>query len=223
MRTVCKAMIPEVAKRRLASFVDVFCDRGAFNASDTERIFQAATVHGLGVRAHMCQLSPTSLAYLLETFGPASFDHMDRVGDEDIAILARRDTIVTLLPAANYFLGLERFAAARKLIDAGVPIALASDYNPGTAPSLSMPMVLSLACTQMRMSPAEAIAAATVNSAWAVRLQAGKGTVEPGKDADLAVFDVDDYREVPYWFGSNRCSGTVLAGQYQSNCSFANL
>jgi imidazolonepropionase len=208
---VCKEMIPQAAKRKLAQFVDVFTDRGAFSAADTEKIFAAARAHGLGVRAHVCQLSQESLQPLLR-FDPASFDHLDHVSDADIAALAQHNTVATLVPGANYFLGLDKFPPARKLIDAGVPLALASDFNPGSSPTPSMPFVLSLACTHMKMSPAEAISSATINGAWALRLQDRKGSVEPGKDADLAVFEADDYREIPYWFATNRCAFTILNG-----------
>ncbi|HLB88215.1 MAG TPA: imidazolonepropionase, partial [Terriglobales bacterium] len=208
---ICKEMIPQAAKRKLARFVDVFTDRGAFTAEDTEKIFEAANKHGLGVRAHVCQLSETVLWPLLR-FNPASFDHMDYVNEDDIPQLAKRDTVATLVPGANYFLGLEKFPPARKLIDAGVPVSLATDYNPGSSPTPSMPFVLSLACTHMKMSPAEVIAAATINGAWALRLQERKGSIEPGKDADLAVFETGDYREIPYWFASNRCAFTVMSG-----------
>jgi imidazolonepropionase len=208
---VCKEMIPQAARRKLAEFVDVFCDKGAFTAAETEQIFEAAAQNGLGVRAHVGQLSQTALAPLLR-FNPASFDHMDYVSDDDIPRLAERDTVATLVPGANYFLGLKEYPNARKLIDSGVPVALATDYNPGTSPTISMPMAMSLACTHMRMSPAEAISASTINAAWALRLAERKGSIEPGKDADLAVFDVDDYREIPYWFGNNRCAATVLNG-----------
>jgi imidazolonepropionase len=208
---VCKQMIPVAAKRQLAQFVDVFCDKGAFTAYETEHIFAAAAEHGLSVRAHMGQLSQTSLQPFLR-FNPASFDHMDHVSEADIAALAKHDTVATLVPGANYFLGLKEYPNARKLIDSGVPVALATDYNPGTSPTSSMPMALSLACTHMKMSPAEAIAAATINGAWALRVADGKGSIEPGKDADLAIFTVDDYREIPYWFGANRCSMTITNG-----------
>ena len=208
---VCEKMIPQAAKRKLAQFVDVFTGRGAFSVEDTATIFAAAEKHGLGGRAHVCQLSETSLQPLLR-YNLASFDHMDRANDTDIRELARRDTIATLVPAANYFLGLEKFPPARKLIDAGVPVALATDYNPGSAPTPSMPFVLSLACTRMKMSPGEAISAATINGAHALRLGERKGSIEPGKDADFAVFEADDYREIPYWFASNRCAFTVLNG-----------
>ncbi len=209
---VCKRMIPYAAKNKLAKFVDIFCDKGAFTAEDTERVFEAATKNGLGVRAHVCQLSETVLWPLLR-FHPASFDHMDHVNEDDIPQLAKRDTVATLVPGANYFLGTGKYPPARKLIDAGVPIALATDYNPGSSPTPSMPFVLSLACTNMRMPPAEAIASATINGAWSLGLQDRKGSIEPGKDADLAVFDVDDYREIPYWSGVNRCVATILDGE----------
>ena len=177
---VCKEMVPLVAERKLAQFVDVFTDRGAFTAEDTERIFDAAKKHGLGVRAHVCQLSETALRPLLR-FNVASFDHMDHVSENDIRLLAKTETVATLVPGANYFLGLDNFPPARKLIDGGVAVALATDYNPGSSPTLSMPFVLSLACTHLKMSPAEAIAAATVNGAWALRLQERKGSDRTGK------------------------------------------
>jgi imidazolonepropionase len=208
---VCEQMIPQAAERKLAQFVDVFTDRGAFSAEDTEKIFDAAKKFGLGVRAHVCQLSETALRPLLR-FRVASLDHLDHISPADIKQLARSETVATLVPGANYFLGLEKFPPARELIDGGAAVALATDYNPGSSPTPSMPFVLSLACTHLKMSPAEAIAAATINGAWALRLQERKGSIEPGKDADLAVFDVADYREIAYWIASNRCAFSVLNG-----------
>lgn len=211
VRLICDEMIPAVSKRKLAEFVDVFCERGAFNMQRSERILRAAIDHRLGVRAHVCQLTLTNLAPLIGLH-PASLDHMDVVTDDDISALAKVDTVATLLPAANYFLGLRSFPPARKLIDSGVAVALATDYNPGTAPTPSMPFVLSAACTHMKMSPAEAITAATYNGACALHLQSHKGSLEPGKDADIAIFDAKDYRELAYWFGVSRCCETVLRG-----------
>lgn len=208
---VCNQMIPQVAKRKLAQFVDVFTDKGAFSAEDTEKIFRAAQQHGFGVRAHVCQLSQTALQPLLR-FNPASLDHLDHVSEADITALADSETIASLVPGANYFLGLGKYPPARKLIDSGVAVALATDYNPGSSPTPSMPFVLSLACTHMKMSPAEAISAATINAAWALRLQERKGSIEPGKDADLAVFEVNDYREIAYWFAVDRCALAIMNG-----------
>lgn len=213
---VCGQMIPQAAKRKLARFVDVFCDAGAFTDEDSARIFAAARENGLKVRAHISQLKRTPLQSLLR-FDPASLDHLDHVDDGDISHLARSNTIATLVPGANYFLGLEKYPPARKLIDGGAAVALATDYNPGSSPTASMPFVLSLASTHMKMSPAEAISAATVNGAWALGLQESKGSIEAGKDADLAVFEVEDYREISYWVAANRCSHTVLNGQVQAN------
>ena len=208
---VCNEMLPVVAKRKLAQFVDVFSDRGAFSAEETGRIFAAAEKHHLAVRAHVGQLSETRLGPLLR-YHPASLDHMDYVNDADLLPLAHTDTIATFVPGANYFLGLARYPDARRFIAAGVAVALATDYNPGSSPTLSMPMAMSLACTHMKMSPAEAIAAATINGAWALRLADSKGSVEAGKDADLAVFEVSDYREIAYWFGANLCVLTIMNG-----------
>jgi imidazolonepropionase len=214
---ICKEMIPRAARENLAQFVDVFCEKVAFNLEETEQIFAAAKKNGLGARAHVGQLSETALEPLLH-FNPASFDHLDHVSDHDIRLLAQRDTIATLVPGANYFLGMKEYPNARRLIDAGVPVALATDYNPGTSPTVSMPMAMSLGCTQMKMSPEEAIAAATINGAWALRMAGRKGSLEAGKDADLVVFDVVDYREIPYWFGMNRCAMTIMNGAPLSSC-----
>ncbi len=212
IREVAEKMIPQAAKKKLTEFVDVFCDRGAFTVEQAEQIFGAALKHGLGVRAHICQLAQSEVWPLLR-FKPASLDHMDYVGDEDIPRLAKHGIIVTLLPGANHFLGLKQYPEARRLIEAGVAVALATDYNPGTSPTTSMAFVMSLACTQMKMTPAEAIASATINGAHALRLGERKGSIEPGKDADLAIFDVKDYREIPYWMAGSRCRATVFRGE----------
>lgn len=209
---VCEEIIPLAAKKKLAQFVDVFCERGAFTLEQTKRIFAAARAHGLGVRAHVGQFTATRIASLL-AHKPASLDHMDCIHPEDVALLAQGETVAVLLPGANYFLGHKDFPDARKLIDAGVLVALATDYNPGSSPTPSLPFVMSLSCTHMKMTPGEAIAATTINAACALGLQERKGSIEAGKDADLAVFDVDDYREIAYWFAWNRCAEMVVAGQ----------
>jgi imidazolonepropionase len=209
---VCREIIPLAARKKLAQYVDVFCERGAFTLEQTERIFAAARASGLGTRAHVGQFTATRLGGLL-AHQPASLDHMDSVHPEDLSLLAQAGTVAVLLPGANYFLGHKEFPDARRLIEAGVAVALATDYNPGTSPTPSMPFVLSLACTHMKMGPDEAIAAATINAACALRLQSRKGSVEPGKDADLAIFDVQDYREIAYWFAWDRCDEMVVAGE----------
>jgi len=208
---VCSEMMPAVAKRKLARFSDVFCEHGAFSAHETEQVFRAAQQNELAMRAHVGQFAETRLEPLLR-FNPASLDHMDYVNESDLPALAASGTVATLVPGANYFLGLSHYPNARQFIAAGVAIALATDYNPGSSPTLNMPMAMSLACTHMKMSPAEVIAAATINGAWALRIADQKGSIEPGKDADLAVFDVKDYREIPYWFGVNHCQLKILNG-----------
>jgi imidazolonepropionase len=212
VKKVCEEIIPLAAKKKLAQYVDVFCEGGAFTPEQSERIFAAARVHGLGARAHVGQFTATRLGGLLK-HQPASLDHMDCVHPEDLSLLAESDTVAVSLPGSNYFLGHKEFPDARRLIDAGVPVALATDYNPGTSPTPSMPFVMSLACTHMKMSPAEAIAAGTINAACALRLQERKGSLEAGKDADMAIFDVKDYREIAYWFAWDRCDGMVVAGR----------
>jgi imidazolonepropionase len=216
VKLVCDQMIPQAAKRKLATCVDVFCDRGAFDEQQSLQVLAAAQRNGLSGRAHVSQLVPTKLEHLLGA-APLSLDHLDFVADGDIALIAKSGTIATLLPGANYFLGLREFPPARKLIDSGAAVALATDYNPGTSPILSMPFILSLACTQMKISPAEAISAAAINGAWALRLADRKGSLEAGKDADAVMFDITDYRELCYWVGrdSPNCviaNGTVILG-----------
>ena len=212
VQLICEQMIRTAAKRKLARFVDVFCDRGAFDEEDSLKIMQAARHHGFGLRIHISQLRRTSVERLL-ALRPTSLDHLDQANIPDITLLARSETIATLVPGANYFLGLRDYPPARKLIDAGAAVALATDYNPGTSPVVSMPFVLSLACTQMRMTPAEVIAASTINGAYSLGLGSRKGSIEPGKDADLAVFDLADYREIAYWVGKNSCSAIIAGGE----------
>ncbi|HMF91833.1 MAG TPA: imidazolonepropionase [Candidatus Angelobacter sp.] len=209
---VCEEIIPRVAQRKLAEYVDVFCERGAFTLAQSERVLAAARRHGLGTRAHVCQFTPSELQGLL-ALRPASLDHMDCVREEDLAALSRTETVAVLLPGANYFLGHKVYPGARRLIDSGAALALATDFNPGTSPTPSMPFVISAACTHMQMTPAEAIAATTINAACALRMGDRKGSIEPGKDADLAVFDVADHREIAYWFAWNRCVEMIVSGQ----------
>jgi imidazolonepropionase len=209
---VCREIIPYAGKKKLASFVDVFCERGAFTPEQSEKIFAVAQAAGLGTRAHVCQFTPSKLDRFL-AYKPASLDHMDCVAPEDLALLGRGQTVATLLPGANYFLGHHEFPDARRLIDAGAPVALATDFNPGTSPTPSMPFVISLACTHMKMTVAEAIAAASINAACALNLETRKGSVERGKDADMAVFDFKDYREIGYWISWSRCHEVIVGGK----------
>jgi len=206
-------LLPEVAKDGLAEFCDVFCDRGAFTRSQSRRILSEGKQHGLVPRLHAEQLSRTGAAQLGVEVEAASCDHLEHINSTDIRRLAESRTVATLLPGCDFHLGWKEYAPARKLIEAGAIVALATDYNPGTCPTVSMPMILSLACTQLRMTPAEAIAAATINAAFALRRSKRIGSLETGKQADLAVFAVEDYREIPYYFGMNRCWMTMKRGE----------
>jgi imidazolonepropionase len=207
-----KRWIPTVATAGLAEFCDVFCDRGAFTVAQSRRILAAGRACGLVPRIHAEQLARTGGARLAIELHAASADHLEKVDGGDIRALALSNVVCTLLPGCGFHLNLGHCAPARKLIGAGAIVALATDFNPGTSPTLSMPMILSLACTQMRMTPAEAIAAATINPAYSLRQHDRVGSLEVGKYADLAAFDVDGYREIPYYFGVNLCSLTMKRG-----------
>ncbi len=213
LKLIEENLLPEIGERRLAEFCDVFCDRGAFTVEQSKRVLQAGRQWGLEPRMHAEQLSRTGAARLAILLRAASCDHLQHVNKSDIRALGKSQTVATLLPGCDFHLGLKRYAPARALIDAGAIVALATDYNPGTSPTLSMPMILSLACTQLRMTPAEAITAATINAAYALRREKQAGSLEVGKQADIAVFEVADYREIPYYFGVNHCWMTVKRGR----------
>ncbi len=205
--------IPAVAVAGLAEFCDVFCDRGAFSVAQARRILTAGRACGLVPRLHAEQRARTEAARLAVELNAASADHLEKINRGDIRALAASNVVATLLPGCCFHLGLRTYAPARALIDSGAIVAVATDFNPGTSPTLNMQMVLSLACTQMRMNPAEAIAAATINAAYSLRRHDRIGSLEVGKYADLAVFDLADYREIPYYFGVNHCWLTLKRGE----------
>ena len=207
-----KRWIPAVATAGLAEFCDVFCDRGAFTVTQARRVLTAGRACGLVPRIHAEQLVHTGAARLAIEVSAASADHLEKIDASDIPALALSNVVCTLLPGCGFHLGTGCYAPARKLIDAGAIVALATDFNPGTSPTLSMPMILSLACSQMHVTPAEAISAATINPAYSLRQQDRIGSLEAGKYADLAAFDVASYREIPYYFGMNLCSITMKRG-----------
>jgi imidazolonepropionase len=213
IRMLLEQLLPEVVGNSLAEFCDVFCDRGAFTRGQSRQILTAARAHGLTPRLHAEQLSHTGATQLAVKLGAASCDHLEQITAADIRALSKSNTVATLLPGCDFHLGWKQYAPARKLIDAGAIVALATDFNPGTSPTVSMPMILSLACSQLRMTPAEAITAATSNAAYALRREKLMGSLESGKQADLAVFEVEDYREIPYYFGMNRCWMTIKRGE----------
>jgi len=204
--------IPTVATAGLAEFCDVFCDRGAFTVEQSRRILMAGRAGGLVPRIHAEQLAHTGAVRLAIELQAASADHLEKINGSDIRALGLSNVVCTMLPGCCFHLGLKDYAPARKLIEAGAILGVATDFNPGTSPTLSMTMILSLACTQMRMTPAEAITAATINPAYSLRVHDRVGSLEVGKYADLAAFDVADYREIPYYFGVNLCSLTMKRG-----------
>jgi imidazolonepropionase len=213
IKLVSQRLIPQVAEKRLAKFADCFCDRGAFTVEECARVLKAGIRHGLVPRMHAEQLAHTGGTQLAIRLGAASVDHLDHVNEADVRALARSNTVATLVPGANFHLGLDHYPPARNLIDAGVIVALATDFNPGTSPTLNMQFIISLACSLMRMTPAEAISAATINAAYSLRLSDRLGSLEPGKQADLIVMKVADYREIPYYFAWNHCVMSVKCGR----------
>ncbi len=209
---LAKKWIPNVAMAGLAEFCDVYCDRGAFTVPQARKILAAGRACGLVPRLHAEQIAHTGAAQLAIEMQAASADHLEKLDHADIRALGLSNVVCTLLPGCCFHLGLAHYAPARDLIKAGAIVGLATDFNPGTSPTVSMAMILSLACTQMRMTPSEAISAATINPAYSLRQHDRVGSLEVGKYADLAAFDVADYREIPYYFGVNRCSLTMKRG-----------
>jgi len=213
LQLLTEELIPEVAENGLAEFCDVFCERGAFSVADSRQVLAAGRARGLVARVHAEQLSHTGATRMGMEMNAASCDHLEYLQAADIRALGKSRTVATLLPGCDFHLGLDRYAPARELIDAGAIVALATDFNPGTSPTLNMAMILSLACSLLRMTPAEAIAAATINAAYSLGREKRIGSIEVGKQADLAVFEVADYREIPYYFGVNTCWMTMKRGE----------
>ena len=210
---IVRLILPAAALEGLAEYCDVFVERGAFAVAQARRILAAARALGLKPRLHAEQLSRMGGARLAVEVEAASVDHLDHANDVDMRALARSEVACVMLPGCSFHLGLAHYAPARKFIEAGAIVALATDCNPGTSPTLSLPMAMSLACTQMRMTPGEALAACTINAAYSLGRQGRIGSIEAGRDADLAVWDVEDYREIPYYFGVNHCAMTIKRGK----------
>jgi len=209
---VVNEMLPRVSTEALAEYADVFCESHVFTPNESRRVLERARELGLGLRIHAEQLSACGGAELAAELGCASADHLEWIDERGINSLANAGTIAVLLPGAVFNLGLTRYAPARQLIQAGVPVALATDFNPGSSPTPSMQMILSIACTQMRMTPAEAIVAATINAAHSLGRGDRLGSLEVGKQADVVVYDCADYRQIPYFFGVNHASIVIKRG-----------
>ena len=210
---LCSYMLPLIRKRRLAQFADIYCDRGLLSIDQVRRYFTTAKELGFAVKMHAGQTPNAGAVAEAVRFRAGSIDHAVHVTDQDARLLAASDTIATLLPGPVFFLGTGRYAPARMLIDKGAAVALATNYNPQTSPSYSMQMMIALACRNMGMTVAEAISAATINSAYAMRGADRVGSLEAGKAADVVILAVPDYREIPYHFGVNLVELVMRRGQ----------
>lgn len=213
LRLLLEEMLPAVAGERLAAFADVFCEPGAYTTAESRRILTAAREAGLGLKLHADELEGAGGAELAAELGAVSADHLAAVSEAGVAALARSATVATLLPGTMLFLGKATQAPARALVDAGAAVALASDFNPGTSPTVNFPLVLTLGVSQLRLTVAEAMIAGTVNGAAALNLAGKVGQIAPGFAADLALFDAEDVRELPYWYGDRRCKATWVSGK----------
>ncbi len=207
-----KEMLPKVVEQGIARFADVFCEPGVFTIDETRRILEAARKAGLGLKLHADELKPCGGAELAASLNAVSADHLAAISEKGIAAMAKSATVATLLPGTMLFLGKAKQAPARALIDAGAAVALATDFNPGTSPTVNFPLMLTLGVSQLRMSLAEALTAATVNGAAALGLAGETGQIAPGFAADLSLFAIADVRELPYWYGARLCVGSWKAG-----------
>lgn len=205
-------LLPKVVEQGIARFADAFCEPGVFTIDETRRILEASRKAGLGIKIHADELEPCGGAELAASLKAVSADHLAAISESGIEALAKSDTVATLLPGTMLFLGKAKQAPARALIDAGAAVALASDFNPGTSPTVNFPLMLTLGVSQLRMSLAEVLIAATVNGAAAVGIAGEVGQIAPGFAADLALFAIADVRELPYWYGARLCVGSWKAG-----------
>ncbi|NIM19540.1 MAG: imidazolonepropionase [Candidatus Latescibacteria bacterium] len=213
---VVNEMIPVVAKEGLAEYVDVFCETGVFTVPEAERILRAAVELGLKARLHADELSDVGAADLAVRLTAISADHLTKISPSTVVRLADSSVIAVLLPGTSFGLPSLQFAPAREMVNKGVAIAIASDFNPGSSPSESMSMMIAIACSHMRLSPAEAIAAATYNAAFVVGREREVGSLEVGKRADFLILDCEDYREIPYRFGINPVRQVFVGGRLWS-------
>jgi imidazolonepropionase len=212
LRLLIDDLLPKVKEQGIARFADVFCEPGVFTLDETRAILEASRAAGLGLKVHADELEACGGAELAASLHATSADHLAAISDRGIAALARSQTVATLLPGTMLFLGKPKQAPARALIDAGAAVAVATDFNPGTSPTVNFPLMLTLGVSQLRMSVAEVLTAATVNGAAALGLANETGQIAPGFSADLALFHITDVRELPYWYGARLCVGTWKAG-----------
>lgn len=216
---VITEMLPRVTAERLAEFCDVFCERGYFDIDQSRIILSAAKKNGLSLRGHVDQVTNSGGAKLMAELCATTADHLEQTDEQGIAALKKANVQPVLVPGSVYALGLNRYPRAREMIEAGLAVVLATDFNPGSSPTPSMPMVLSLACTQMKMSPGEAITASTLNAAYSLNRGDRIGSLEPGKLANFVIFDCEDYRELTYWFGIPQTLAVYIRGDCVLNNS----
>jgi imidazolonepropionase len=210
---VINEMLPRVAAEHLAEFCDIFCERGYFNIEQSRKILTAAKKLGLGLRMHVDQLSNSGGAKLAAELQATTADHLEKTDEQGITALKAANVQPVLLPGSVYALGSTSYPRAREMIEAGLAVVLATDFNPGSSPTAAMPMILSLACTQMKMSPAEAITASTINAAYSLARGARIGSLESGKSANFSIFGCEDYRELAYWFGVPQIHSVFVRGE----------
>jgi imidazolonepropionase len=210
---IANEMLPRVASDSLAEFCDVFCERGYFDIEQSRRVLNVAKKLGLKLRIHADQLSNSGAAKLAAELKATTADHLEKTDEQGIAALKSGGVQPVLLPGSVYALGSTCYPRAREMIEAGLAVVIATDFNPGSSPTPSMPMILSLACTQMKMSPAEAISASTINPAHSLGRGDQIGSLEPGKLANFAIFDCEDYRELAYWFGVSLTRSVYVRGK----------
>jgi len=210
---VVNEMLSQVASDSLAEFCDVFCERGYFDIEQSRRILSAAKKLGLKLRIHADQLSNSGAAKLAGELKATTADHLEKTDEQGIAALKSGGVQAVLLPGSVYALGSTHYPRAREMIEAGLAVVIATDFNPGSSPTPSMPMILSLACTQMKMSPAEAISASTINPSYSLGRGDQIGSLEPGKVGNFSIFDCEDYRELAYWFGVPQTQSVYVKGR----------
>ncbi len=206
-------MIETAKKKKLAEFCDVFCEDKTFTLEETKAILEEAQKTGLKLKLHASQFNDLGAVELGVSLGAISIDHLEKISESGIKLMAETKTIGVLLPGCEFHLGTKNYAPARKMIEAGVPVALATDFNPGSSPILSISVILGLVCRELKMTPEEAISAVTINAAHAISWAKEIGSLEPGKKADILVLDIEDYRELPYWFGMNPILRVIKNGK----------